>query len=82
MADALCFTGARELARMIRSRQVSAREVMSAFLAQIARLNPALNAIVAKLDDQACLALADAADRALMSGRPTGLLHEIGRAHV
>ena len=75
MADALCFTSARDLAGMIRSREVSAREVMSAFLAQIARLNPPLNAIVAKLDDHACLALADAADRELSSGRPTGVLH-------
>ena len=75
MADALCYTGARELAESIRSRQVSAREVMAAFLGQIARLNPALNAIVAKLDDQSCLALADAADRALASGRPVGPLH-------
>lgn len=75
MADALCFTSARDLAGMIRSREVSAREVMSAFLTQIARLNPPLNAIVAKLDDHACLALADAADRELSSGRPTGVLH-------
>jgi amidase len=75
MADALCFTSARELAGMIRSREVSAREVMSAFLAQMARLNPSLNAIVAKLDDDACLALADAADRESLSGRPTGPLH-------
>ena len=75
MADALCFTSARDLAGMIRSREVSAREVMSAFLAQIARLNPPLNAIVAKLDDHACLALADVADRELSSGRPTGVLH-------
>ncbi len=75
MADALCFTSARELAGLIRSREVSAREVMSAFLSQIARLNPSLNAIVAKLDDHSCLALAAAADRQLMSGRPTGLLH-------
>ena len=50
-ADAVCFASARDLARQIRSRQVSAREVMTAFLAQISRLNPDLNAIVAKLDD-------------------------------
>ncbi len=75
MADALCFTSARELAASIRTRQVSAREVMSAFLAQIRRLNPSLNAIVAKLDDQSCLALADAADRELASGKLLGPLH-------
>lgn len=75
MADALCFTSARELAQSIRSRQVSARELMSAFLGQIRRLNPSLNAIVARLDDDSCLALAEAADRELASGRPVGPLH-------
>lgn len=75
MADALCFMSARELASHIGARKVSAREVMTAYLAQIASLNPALNAIVAKLDDDACLALADQADRALADAGPTGPLH-------
>ena len=48
---------------------------MTAFLSQIARLNPQLNAIIAKLDDDACLALADKADRALGNGGPIGPLH-------
>jgi amidase len=74
-AGALCFASARELAKQIRSRQVSCREVMTAFLAQIARLNPRLNAIVAKLDDDQCLALADKADRAFSDGGPIGPLH-------
>jgi amidase len=78
--DALCFASARDLAQQIRARQISARELMTASLAQIARLNPALNAIVAKLDDEACLALADQADRALMSGRPIGPLHGLPTA--
>ena len=64
-ADAICFASARELAAQIRARQVSAREVMTAFLSRIDRLNPILNAIVARLDDRSCLALADAADRQL-----------------
>ena len=68
------FTSARELARLIRTRQVSAREVMEAHLAQIARLNPSVNAIVAKLPDEQCLALADRADRQLESGA-AGPLH-------
>lgn len=71
----LCFTPARELARLIRTREVSAREVMQAHLTQIARLNPTLNAVVALLPDTACLALADAADRALDRGEPVGPLH-------
>src|SRR5215510_5640056 len=74
-APGLCFTSARELARMIGARQVSAREVMAAHLVQINRLNPALNAIVARLDDDRCLALADEADRRLASGADTGPLH-------
>lgn len=74
-ADALCFSSARELAGQIRARQVSAREVMSAFLAQIHRCNPQLNAIVALLDDQSCLALADAADRRLDRQEACGPLH-------
>ncbi len=80
IADALCFTSARELAQLIRSRQVSAREVMSAYLAQIARLNPKLNAIVAKLDDDVCLRLADDADHALAHGGPDGPLHGLPTA--
>ncbi|TMA79730.1 MAG: amidase, partial [Deltaproteobacteria bacterium] len=45
--DDLCFCSARELTRLIRERQLSAREVMAAHLRRIERLNPALNAIVA-----------------------------------
>lgn len=79
-SDALCFAGARDLARQIRTRKVSAREVMTAFLAQIDRLNPHINAIVAKLDDDACLALADEADTALSNGGPIGPLHGLPTA--
>ena len=52
MGSEFCFTNARELTQLLRSRAVSAREVMAAFLDQIARLNPKINAIVAKLDDE------------------------------
>jgi amidase len=79
-SEALCFTGARQLASDIRSRQVSAREVMSAFLARIDRLNPQLNAIVGKLDDGQCLKLADEADRVLARGVDVGPLHGLPTA--
>ena len=49
----LCFTGARRLAQMIRARKVSASEVMRAFIAQIERVNPKVNAIVTFLPEQA-----------------------------
>ena len=78
--NALCFASARELAARIRDRQVSAREVMTAFLSQINRLNPHLNAIVARLDDDSCLALADAADRVLAAGGAVGPLHGLPTA--
>jgi len=74
------FTSARELARQIREREISAREVMTACIAQISRLNPGINAIVAKLPDDQCLALADDADRALSRGVPIGPLHGLPTA--
>ncbi len=65
----------RELAALIRARDVSAREVMAAHLQQIDRINPKINAIVAKLTDEQCLALADAADLRLARKDPVGSLH-------
>ena len=76
----LCFTGARDLARQIRSKQLSAREVMTAFLSRIDRVNPTLNAIVGKLDDEACLKLADDADGQLARGDRVGPLHGLPTA--
>ncbi|HEX7229481.1 MAG TPA: amidase [Candidatus Binatia bacterium] len=71
----ICFMSGRELAKVIRQRKLSSREVMSAFLRQIARLNPKINAIIAKLDDEQCLRLADDADRQLARGDEIGPLH-------
>ena len=71
----ICFMSARELAESIQARKISAREVMRAFLRQIERINPKLNAIVAKLDDDECLALSDQADQRLTRGDEIGPLH-------
>ena len=71
----LCFSTATVLAGMIRRRECSAREVMAAHLAQIDRINPAVNAIVSRLDNDRALKLADAADRALAAGDEVGPLH-------
>ncbi len=49
----LCFTPAKKLARLIRARKLSATEVMQAFIAQIERVNPKVNAIVTFLPDAA-----------------------------
>jgi amidase len=71
----LCFTSARALASLVARREVSARDVMTAHLEQIERLNPQINAIVAKLPDDACLALAAEADERQAAGDPLGPLH-------
>lgn len=71
----ICFLPLRELCALLRARRLSAREAMCAHLEQIRRWNPRLNAIVAKLDDQACLALADAADARAARGEALGPLH-------
>ena len=75
MANELCFTSGKQLAELIRGRALSARDVMLAHLRQIERVNPRVNAIVAKLDDEKCLALADEADRRLAKGDDVGPLH-------
>jgi amidase len=58
----LCFTPAKRLVRLIRARKLSATEVMSAFIAQIERVNPRVNAVVTFLPEQA-LKEAKALDR-------------------
>jgi amidase len=47
------FLPARKLAGLIRARKLSATEVMRAFIAQVERLNPKVNAIVTFLPEQA-----------------------------
>lgn len=71
----LCFKPARELAQLLARRQLSARELMGACLRQIERVNPKVNAIVAKLDDAQCLALAEQADQRAARGERLGPLH-------
>jgi amidase len=69
----LCTRGATELAALIRSREVSAREVVDAHLARIADVNPTLNAITVTLAVTARDA-ATAVDRAIAAGQPVGPL--------
>ncbi len=78
--DALWRRSAVELARSLRAREVSAREVLDAHLARIAETNPAINAIVT-LEPERALAQAGAADEALARGEPVGPLHGLPIAH-
>ena len=79
-ADDLCFTPATELVARMRRRDVSAREVMQAHLAQIDRINPQVNAIVTLVAD-AAMADAAKADEAIARRRPVGQLHGLPIAH-
>ena len=76
----LCFLPARELARMIREREVSAAEVMEAHLTRIEQVNPSLNAIGTLVADEARHA-AGQADTLLSSGGQLGPLHGLPVAH-
>src|SRR5580693_8896935 len=74
MDDDLCFTPAVELARRLHARELSARELLAAFLDRIHRVNPALNAIVTLVEDQATRQAAEA-DETAARGVPLGPLH-------
>ncbi len=76
----LCFLSALELATRIRQKQVSAREVMTAHLAQIERINPKVNAIVTLVADRAMDAAARA-DEMTAKGGTLGVLHGLPVAH-
>ncbi len=63
-------------ARAIRLGVISSREAVRAALDRCAAVNPKLNAVVEMLED-AALAAADAADRAVRSGEALGVLHGV-----
>src|SRR6201986_239022 len=69
MDDDLCFTPAVELARRLRSRELSARELLDAFLNRIHRINPRLNAIVTLAEERAAAAAAAAYEPSAGGGR-------------
>jgi amidase len=76
----LCALTAVELATRVRAKQVSAREVMTAHLSRIERVNPKVNAIVTLVADRA-MAGAASADEALARGEKPGPLHGLPVAH-
>src|SRR5580698_7967480 len=79
-ASDICFLSAVEMAALIRQKKLSAREVMTAHLKQIERVNPKVNAIVTLVADQA-MENARKADEAQASGAPLGPLHGLPVAH-
>ena len=69
MTDDLWRLDATELARLIRLGRASSREATESCLSRLRAVNPAINAVVRVLEEEA-LAAADAADRAQAQGRP------------
>ncbi|XNL82517.1 amidase [Actinomadura madurae] len=76
----MCFASARDLARRIRTRELSAREVLQAHLDQIERTNPRVNAVVTLVAERAA-EQARAADERLAAGEEPGPLHGLPVAH-
>ncbi len=74
--NAIYFKDATELAALIRTKQISSREVVQAHLDRIAVANTKVNAIVTLLANDA-LKGADAADKAVKDGAELGQLHGV-----
>jgi amidase len=80
VAEEIVYRTARELAALLRAREVSAREVVRAHLDRVERANPAVNAIVTLTAERA-LDAARVADDRLASGADVGPLHGIPVVH-
>ena len=74
MNEIVAANGA-ELSSLIASREVSCREVMTAFLDRIDAINPAVNAIVAIQPRENLLAQAEERDQQLARGHSQGWMH-------
>jgi amidase len=78
--EELCDLSAIDLVARIRRKEVSARDVMTAHLARIERINPRVNAIVTLVADRA-MADAARADELAAKGGALGVLHGLPVAH-
>ena len=78
--DDLCFLSATEQSGLIRSKKISATQLIQAHLDQIERLNPTLNAIVT-LTAESAVAEAASADKKTAANEAVGVLHGLPVAH-
>ncbi len=76
----ICFTSAVEISRLIRAREISAREALDEHLKQIERVNPRVNAIVTVCAEAAAREAAEA-DEKQARGEELGPLHGLPIAH-
>ncbi|UMZ13446.1 amidase [Pseudomonas sp. MPFS] len=78
--DSIVELDAQALSRAIHGRELSCREVMQAYLAQIERLNPEVNALVSLCEPEILLDQADERDRQLLQGQSQGWMHGMPQA--
>lgn len=76
----ICFLPATRLARAIADGEISSREATEAFLTQIDRINPRINAVVTLVAEQA-LAAADRADEYAAGNDELPVLHGVPMLH-
>src|SRR5947209_13150487 len=79
-AASVCFMSAVEMARLIRTKKLSAREALAQHLKQIERVNPKVNAIVTLVPELAAGAAAKA-DEMQARKEKLGPLHGLPVAH-
>jgi amidase len=71
---------ALDLSKAIQGRQVSCREVMTAYLAQVDKFNPKVNAIVSRQAPEDLLRQADERDAQLAKGQSLSWMHGFPQA--
>lgn len=76
----ICFLPATRLVRAIADGEISSREATEAFLTQIDRINPRINAVVTLVAEQA-LAAADRADEYAAGNDELPVLHGVPMLH-
>jgi amidase len=79
-ASSVCFMSTVEMARLIRTKKLSAREALADHLKQIERVNPQVNAIVTLVPEMAAEAAAKADERQARKEK-LGPLHGLPAAH-
>jgi amidase len=71
----LCYMNAVDMAALLRTKKISARELMKVHLKQIGKVNSKVNAFITFVPEDQVMAQCLAADESLANGKPLGPLH-------
>ena len=74
--DDICELSAKSVASLIREREISSQEVVSAYLDRIDKVNSKVNAVV-QIDRDKALERGARADKMLRDGNSIGVLHGV-----